>query len=232
MTLVHSSGIHAHPIERSSRTNDWRCDGCQSQGHSGARYRSVGSACDFDLCQTCWDAARVFKWDDVRASPSKTVADALPPLLSLHAVASEGYHQLPEAWRHDGWLPASARRRNTSRCGFPYLQLDGNTVLRSNGSMTVGTVFLVVRFPPNQSNPPTSAPPTSSADRTHAAAPTAPAAGTARRSADGASMLPGAGCPEGNSGGGSGGGGGGGGGGGVAEGEIKVSAELGLGFRI
>ena len=192
-------GIHGHPIERSSRTNDWRCDGCQSQGHSGARYRSIGSACDFDLCQSCWDAACVFKWDDVRvaAAASKTAADEEPPLLSMHAVASEGFHQLPEAWRHDGWLPASSRCRNSSRCGFPYLRLDANTVLRSNGPMVVGTVFLVVRFP---ANPGASAPAAAATDRAHGAGSTAAAVGTTARA--GAEGPAGAGGAEGNSGGG------------------------------
>jgi hypothetical protein len=35
------AGIHPHPIARSTRANDWRCDGCSSQGHAGARYRST-----------------------------------------------------------------------------------------------------------------------------------------------------------------------------------------------
>ena len=150
-------GIHPHPIARSTRANEWRCDGCTSQGQASARYRSQGSGCDFDLCQNCWDAATVFKWEDVRAAPpgagaaaSKTAAPhAKPPgpLPNLQAVAADGYNTLPDGWRHDGWLPATARCRNTGRCGFPYLHLEGNAVLRSSTPMKVGTVFLVVRFP-------------------------------------------------------------------------------------
>jgi hypothetical protein len=42
--------VHQHPIQRTLRVAEWRCDGCTAPGR-GARYRSTGQDCDFDLCQ-------------------------------------------------------------------------------------------------------------------------------------------------------------------------------------
>eukprot|EP00960_Hanusia_phi_P063027 765337-Hanusia_phi.AAC.2 len=141
-------GIHLYPIERTTRATEWRCDGCTSQGQ-GARYRSTGQGCDFDLCQACWDAACRFRWDDVRETQLSSESGSQTSQRMYHtiqAVASHGYNPLPESWRHDNWLPSDARCKNDGRCGFPYLHLDGNSVLRTRSPCRVGTIFLVLRL--------------------------------------------------------------------------------------
>lgn len=57
--------VHAHDLARSHRTHEWRCDGCTSPGQAN-RYRCLREGCDFDLCQSCWDAACLFTWRDLR----------------------------------------------------------------------------------------------------------------------------------------------------------------------
>ena len=164
-------GVHGHALQRSTRANEWRCDGCSAPGLSGARYRSTGPGCDFDLCQNCWDAANVFHWGDVRTAAAAAVpiheaatapaaskqpqltpppqASAAEGALRLEAIATDSYTGIPDAWRHDGWLPASARCRNsgTRGNGFPFLRVDRTAVLRSTAPVRVGTLILVVRFP-------------------------------------------------------------------------------------
>jgi len=74
----------------------------------------------------------------------------------MHAFGANAasHNAFPDSWRHQGWLPASAvgcRNDDDTGCGFPYVHLESNVALRSSAPVTVGTVFLVVRFPRQRS---------------------------------------------------------------------------------
>lgn len=129
--------VHQHPLQRTQRTTEWRCDGCSSPGR-GSRFRCTGAGCDFDLCQQCWDASRRFTWGDVRGGHHSKHF--------MRAVANSKSSPLPDAWQHTSWMPSSAHRRNGSQgCGFHYLNFDGGVMLQSSSAMNVGTVIVVVR---------------------------------------------------------------------------------------
>jgi len=100
------------------------------------------------------DARTAITAADLRAAP---LSLSLPEAsLCMHAFGANAasHNTFPDGWRHQGWLPASAvgcRNDDDTGCGFPYVRLESNVVLRSSAPMTVGTVFLVVRFPRQRS---------------------------------------------------------------------------------
>lgn len=139
--------VHAHDLARSHRTHEWRCDGCTSPGQAN-RYRCLREGCDFDLCQSCWDAACLFTWRDLRVGlkPELGGGSMTYGVGGMQVVSNTGPNTLPENWRHDAWLPSGMRRVNEAGTAFPYIHFDGTFMLRSLAPCRVRTVVLVVRL--------------------------------------------------------------------------------------